>query len=611
MKFVSLCLLAAALMLTAHSGFAQSSLTFGRDGRDVEGYEVIATSDGGYMVGGHCTDANGKNQYWVAKIDRTGKVAWDSLYTFGFKIAFLWSIQPSDDGGALLAGYTGVQGSGEESALLVKIDAVGRVVKTLDVNYNRADHGHWFAHRKQGGYFWGGHTDSEGDPTGEMILQKLDTGMTTVWDSTYALAENSGEHAHTGTLTSDGGCILTGHTEVNGQEHTWAVRVDSNGVPMWMKLFDSSANESTSPYRIQPTREGGFAIFGFASSSTNAWLRLLVIDSAGNVLIDKRYGSGDYGAFSGIQCSDGGYMIAGYVATNTTEKAVVVRADAKGKQLWLKEYDGLGLAWAYDVFERKSQFVVIGGTSPTATTASQLWVLYIDSNGTKVDYDTSRPMLVFALDSTQLHYRDGRMDSMSGWLQNPSADSVHFDFSVAIDAARLGTFFSYTTFGNSKEFFGSSQKPIGIGPHETLPIKIHISPYEPKRGDTASICYTVTPLTEAAVSPDELCVTLLPEVTTGAVAGMPSEAPRLQIFPNPVRSGSNAVQFLSTLPIEHIEIKDILGKHIQTLTPTSIGEHSIVWDGRDAANTLTPPGEYFIRAVTNDGILLAKLIVQN
>src|SRR5207248_6959552 len=115
-----------------------------------------------------------------------------------------------------------------ESALLLKIDSVGRLVKQYDVNYNRADHAHWFAHRKQGGYFWGGHTDSEGDATGEMIIQKLDPDMNKIWDSTYALTPNSYEHGHCGALTSDGGCVLAGHTEANGQEHTWAVRVDSN-----------------------------------------------------------------------------------------------------------------------------------------------------------------------------------------------------------------------------------------------------------------------------------------------------------------------------------------------------------------------------------------------
>ncbi|HZK76587.1 MAG TPA: T9SS type A sorting domain-containing protein [Candidatus Kapabacteria bacterium] len=371
---------------------AQSSLTYNRGG-NCSGYEVIPTEDGGFMIGGQASDDAGAGQYWVAKVNAQGKnVSWDSVYDLGYSQSFLWSIQPSyEAGGALLAGYTGVQGSELESALLVKIDSFGRIVKSYDVKYARATHAHWFAHRKQGGYFWGGHTDAEGDPTGDMILQKLDSGMNKLWDSTYYLTINSGEHAHCGALTSDGGCVLAGHTTVNGQEHTWAVRVDSNGVPIWKKLFDSTAAMSESPYRVVETREGDFAIIGGTQSSTASRMRLLVVDSNGNKLIDKLYGTGYSWSQSGIQCSGGGYVLIGYYSTNTTQNALVVRTDAKGNIKWQQQYSGEALAAGYDLFQRNDdQFVLIGATAPNANVNySDLWVLYIDSNGAVTNYDTA------------------------------------------------------------------------------------------------------------------------------------------------------------------------------------------------------------------------------
>ncbi len=568
---------------------------------------MIPTPDGGFMVGGHNDHVTSLTQYWVAKINKMGKVAWDSTYNLGFSQSFLWSIQPTRAGGALLGGYTGVQNSGNESALVAAIDSVGRVVMRHDVNYAKADHAHWCAERKQGGYFWAGHTDSEGDATGQMILERLDDKMDSVWQKTYELAPNSYEHAHCGTLTSDGGCVLAGHTEVGLLEHTWAVRVDSNGKVMWEKLFATSATTDDSPYGMVTTREGGFAIFGGSDdpSVSGSTMRLLVLDSAGNILIDKQYGTNQSWGYSGIQCADGGYAIIGTYSSATKDLAQVVKTNASGKQQWVKQYNGLGTAWAYAMYQRNNQYVMVGGTSATPSATSDLWVLYTDSLGNKANFDTtSKPQLVFTLTTNHATWNDMKSDTLQGTIENPSSDSVAFNYTAQVKP----TFFSFTSINGAKPFFNSSQTPITIGPHETLPIMIAIQPYEPKKGDTATICYSLSKVGDSLSPPITNCVTLYPEITGGVGSMADYVTPTLSVFPNPAHIGSQGVSISSTAAIGRLEISTVLGNVVQTLPRSSASQ--LAWDGKDTHGNRVPAGTYFLRAETPNGIASTKIVIQ-
>src|SRR2546430_8086642 len=95
----------------------QGIMQYGGPGNQ-SGYRIKPTKDGGFIVGG-TTDAKGAGygDYWVMRFDKTGKPMWDSAYG-NPDVDFLWSVEPTKDNGALLAGYSGVQFSGQEEALL-------------------------------------------------------------------------------------------------------------------------------------------------------------------------------------------------------------------------------------------------------------------------------------------------------------------------------------------------------------------------------------------------------------------------------------------------------------------------------------------------------------
>ena len=380
------CCLVFLVMVTLVSerSFAQSSVVFGHE-YDNSAYEIIPATDGGFWVGGQSDVGSlGRVQYWVVRCSNQGVVMWDSVYG-GDDLDFLWSIVAGKDGGVLLAGYTSIQGSGQEHALLVKVDSLGHTEKHFYGDHQPLGyHSHFFTERKQGGYFWTGHTSGQ-SPDG-MLMQKLDSNFHKVWEKEFIHGPVT--HDHCATLTNDGGCLLAGHTSISSDylDHYYVIRTDSNGNALWKKTYVTSTSDDEAPYGVVNTRDGGFAIFGgSADVNTNlSTMWLLVIDSAGNEKINEHFGGGYSSGYSGIQCSDGGFAIIGFTdsdAAPQSQNAYVVKTDSIGHIEWQKTYQLEQPVTGYCMFQHGSHYVLAGQAG------SKMWLLYTDSNGNPSSYN--------------------------------------------------------------------------------------------------------------------------------------------------------------------------------------------------------------------------------
>ena len=357
---------------------------FGRAGIGYSGYRVIPALDGGYWVGGETYPTDSTVQYWVARFSPKGVMLWDSTYG-GDLQDFLWSIQPSSDGGLLLAGYTGKQWSGAETALMLRIDANGHTVARYeDVDPARGVHSHFVGERPQGGFVWAGHTVDSVTIAGRVVAGMLDANFHPVWEKRFTLGSMA--HGHCAVVTNDGGIMIAGHSDsIDQTTHYFAMRLDSNGNQLWSNMYVSSSSMNDEPYGVCHTRRGGFAIFGGSYANTSS-MWLLVVDADGKTILDKHYGSPTGWANSGIQCADGGYLIIGTIGA-TTNEIYAVKTDSLGNTEWTKTFTATGNATGNDVFEHKNQFVMVGEADNGQVAG--LWALYTDSKGVQAPYDTT------------------------------------------------------------------------------------------------------------------------------------------------------------------------------------------------------------------------------
>lgn len=337
------------------------------------------------MVGGRNDKATNQRDYWVARFDKSANLLWDSTYGTNAD-DFLWSIEPTREGGALIAGFSGMQFSGLESALIYRIDANGRTQKEFNLDYDRADHAHWIFELPDGGYLWGGHTDSDLDTNGDMIVGRLNANFGKVWEKSYDLG--SPEHSHAAALTSDGGAVLVGHAQEGFSTVIWAIRIDSVGGQIWSKTYPG-VGFGSDPYSIRATREGGFVIAGYTQESNQEIsARMLVIDSAGKVIFSKHYNRGVSVGSEAIQTKDGGFIMAGAADQGTNTQLYVVKTDDTGKVEWERSIGGSATEEGFGVIEWQGKYLIAGYVQ-TEAEGQDLWVLPLDLDGTPTTFETA------------------------------------------------------------------------------------------------------------------------------------------------------------------------------------------------------------------------------
>jgi hypothetical protein len=93
-----------------------------------EGYGVIQTADGGYIIAGvahtYGWNEKGTGAGWIIKTDTDGKKQWDKTYGGG-NCDCLCSIRTTTDGGYILSGWTYTYGEGNGDMWFMKTDAQG------------------------------------------------------------------------------------------------------------------------------------------------------------------------------------------------------------------------------------------------------------------------------------------------------------------------------------------------------------------------------------------------------------------------------------------------------------------------------------------------------
>ena len=192
------------------------------------------------------------------------------------------------------------------------------------------------------------------------------------------------DHAFAATQSLDGSYILAGSTQSNdgdvtgnhGDADAWVLKNNKDGKITWQKTFGGSALDGARS--IASTQAGGFIMAGFTYSNdgdvtgnhgdADAWL--VNIDKDGNMLWQKTLGGSSVdNAYSIIEASDGGYIIAGRTASTGGDvsnnhggaDAWVVKLDRNGNKQWQKTFGGSGSDAALSIIETSEGGYIMAG----------------------------------------------------------------------------------------------------------------------------------------------------------------------------------------------------------------------------------------------------------
>jgi len=311
---------------------------------------IQKTSDGGFIVAGitwsNDGDVNGNHgwyDFWVVRLNSSGNIVWQKCLG-GSDNEEAHSIQQTSDGGFIVAGRSysndgDVSGNhGLEDFWVVKLNYSGSIVWQKCLGGSGDDAAISIQQTSDGGFILAGWTDSnDGDVSGshgdyDYWVVKLNSSGNIVWQK--CLGGSGDDAAISVQQTSDGGFIVAGWAESNdgdvsgnhGDYDYWVVKLNSSGNIVWQKCLGGSNEDKA--FSIQQTSDGGFIVVGAtesndgdvsghhgSDSTTDYWV--VKLNSSGNIIWQKCLGgSSDDAAFSIQQTSDGGFIVAGWTASN-------------------------------------------------------------------------------------------------------------------------------------------------------------------------------------------------------------------------------------------------------------------------------------------------------
>ncbi|THU37049.1 T9SS C-terminal target domain-containing protein [Niastella caeni] len=221
--------------------------TFGGTGSDYAN-SIIATSDGGYLVGGRTsstdgdvTGNHGSVDCWLVKLNATGNAEWKKTYG-GTDRESIESMLPTSDGGTIIAGYTNslngdVTGNhGNTDCWVAKLNSSGAIVWQKTLGGKSDEQALSIAPAQNGGFAIAGFTSStDGDVTAfhgsnDSWVVRLNTNGAIVWqkavggsqvDDSYAIAASGNSFIVAGMSKSTNGDISGGH----GDADFWVYKI--------------------------------------------------------------------------------------------------------------------------------------------------------------------------------------------------------------------------------------------------------------------------------------------------------------------------------------------------------------------------------------------------
>ena len=342
---------------------------------------IIQTADGGYAFAGTKGGAT-----WLVKTDALGKVKWTHTYDAGtpFKV-----IQTADSGFAI----AGIQGGGglspraESNAFLVKTDARGELEWRRIYDWGEKDHADSVIQTSDGGFILVGSTVSLVNGRGwEGWLGKTDANGNLEWMQTYGGFGDDHDHVNAIIPTADGGFALAGSTWSYGArfDDFWLVKTDVHGEVEWNQTYGGASGDAAAS--VIQMLDDGFVLAGhtwsFGAGESDAWL--VKTDARGEPRWNRTYGGSDLEYASGIPTADGGFALAGFTESYGAggRDAWLVKTDAQGMVQWNWTFGGPHMDYAYSGIQTTDGgFVLAGSTRSYGAGESDAWLVKTDAWG--------------------------------------------------------------------------------------------------------------------------------------------------------------------------------------------------------------------------------------
>jgi len=350
---------------------AQSQFQFSISAaNDYSRCQVLQASDGGYVLASATYSFGaGNSDMYLVKLDSNCNLQWTKTLG-GANNDWPNCIIRSMDGGYVMAGETWSFGAGGDDMYIVKLSSNGTLLWSRTIGGSDDDAAFSIVQTSDGGYTVAGGTYSFGAGDNDMYIIKLDSTGILQWSKT--VGGIGYDEAHSIIQTIGGGYLIVGNTRTfgTGDSKIYIVKLNDTGALQWSRIVNGGSNNDYANSTIQ-TRDSGYVITGVTYSFTtghNSNMYVVKLSSSGNIQWTTSVGANyNNESYSIIQTTDGGYALAGGdgpFQTYGTSHMYIVKLDSNGMLTWSRYIGGTSIfypAVAYSIIQVSDGGYVLAG----------------------------------------------------------------------------------------------------------------------------------------------------------------------------------------------------------------------------------------------------------
>ncbi len=233
---------------------------------DEDAFSVLPTVDGGFILTGFTTSFGAGGDVYLMKTDGWGNMLWQK--TFGGSGSDVGrSLQPAPDGGYIIVGETSSFGAGNADIYLIRTDGFGNLLWQNAYGGPDSDQARSVQPTPDGGFIIAGTTQSVATSNSDIALLKVDQNGNLLWQKAFG-----GERREEGWSvqpTYDGGYAVAGFRNDpggylgSGEDNIYLLKTDGLGNLLWEKTYGGSLSDRA--YCLLQTFDGGFIIGGVSA----------------------------------------------------------------------------------------------------------------------------------------------------------------------------------------------------------------------------------------------------------------------------------------------------------------------------------------------------------
>ena len=371
---------------------------FGTNGYDYGWSASDSPFDNGIIiVGTQQPNIGGDRDLWAIKTDNRGVLKWEK--TFGGNLNEEgFDVISTSDGGFLFVGYSWSYGN-EQQIYAVKTDFHGNLEWEKNYGGGMWDVGNSIIELSGGNFAILGYSNSPGISSGntDFYLIKINKYGEMIWSKSYG-NPSSPNHEWGYDLIElyDKSILMVGARDrySGGGKNILMIRVDVEGNILWEKEILSEDETDEVAYSITSNGLGSFFISSGVNEKQNLnkyFPRIFKIDSFGNILWERDYlsNSKQFHQFKINNSHDGNVLLVGSSVTKSSFDEItdifVMKLDNSGNIIWTYPYGTSDNDdWGWFIFEKPDKSIIVVGSTKSFNASlfdTYLFGIEPDGNG--------------------------------------------------------------------------------------------------------------------------------------------------------------------------------------------------------------------------------------